>query len=138
MLLPMLKAVSKMLSPPLSTGTAVPEVRVADAKIILEEIIKSLESPTITLCPSVGTWTSTENQNPVSKTKPGEKPLLEPKTRPEPVPTVETKDEWMITIDENRGLKIVDFPMDGMVELDGKKMKYSEARGQKFTKARIL
>lgn len=131
MLLPMLKAVSKMLSPPLS-GEAISSTRVDDAKTILDEIINSLE-----FAPNIGLQIP-EPQNPVFKTKPGEKPVLETKPHREPVPTVETKDEWMITIDENRGLKIVDFPMDGMVELDGKKMKYSEARGQKFTKARIL
>ena len=44
----------------------------------------------------------------------------------------------MITLDENKGLNIIDFPLDGLIELDGKKMTYKEARGQKFTKARIL
>jgi hypothetical protein len=136
----MLKAVSKMITPPFDK-LEVMCTRVEDARVILDEIIKSLENPTQNLCPSVGTWsyTSTEPQTQCLKEKTGEKPVLETKPKLETRPTVETHgDEWMITVDENMGLVIVDFPMDGLVELDGKKMEYREAKGCKFKKARIL
>lgn len=143
MLLPMLRAVRDMIYIPVSpeVPSDIWKAKIECARVILEEIIKDVSENPNTVFPVSVTYTSseTQNPNPVSIKKQGEKPVLETKPQLEPRPTVETSgDEWMITIDENKGLKIVDFPEDGLVELDGKKMTYKEARGQQFKKARIL
>lgn len=125
MLLPMLKAVNKMISNLDDLPTL--RERCFCASAILTEMINEMETNPIP-----------ENPKIVSK----EKNLAteQPKSTLEPRPTVEvTSDkEWMVTVDDNKNLYIEGFPEDGMVELDGKKMKYSETRGIKFTKARIL
>ena len=152
LLLPMLRAVSKMIDTgggvsPCEDNTAF-LTQVKCAKTILDEIISSLETQKEIkdyyedLKDAV--IAMKENPNPVSKEKTQvievtkkQEPVY--KEIHEPLPEVETNgDEWMITLDEGGGLKIVDFPVDGLIELDGKKMPYSEARGQKFKKARIL
>jgi len=128
----MLKATSKMLDPgeptKMDTGFF---VQVACAKTILDEIIKSLESNPIP-----------ENPKPVYKEKTqAAKPNLQPKATLEPKPEVETPStdkEWFVTVSDKGDLFIQDFPEDGMVELDGMKMKYKDTVGKKFKKARIL
>lgn len=128
MLLPMLKAVRDMIYIPISPEIPRPVVdaKIECARVILSEIISTLE----------------ENPKQVEKTEQhlATRPVLEPKPILEDRPTVEAKDdeEWMITLDDGGGLKIVDFPLDRQVEIDGKKMAYELARGQKFKKARIL
>ena len=146
MLLPMLRAVKDMIYIPISPEIPreVVNARIECARIILEEIISSLETQKEIkdyyedLKDAVTAMK--ENPKPVSKEEAqATKSVLEPKAIREPLPEVETNgDEWMITLDEGGGLKIVDFPVDGLIELDVKKMPYSEARGQKFKKARIL
>lgn len=122
MLLPMLKAVSSMLENKTSPDT------IGCAKKVIDELIVFYEVDA--------------NPKPVFKEKntQGESPKLEPpKKEAGDQPTVVTNgEEWMITVDENKFLVIKDFPLDGMVELDGKKMKYSETRGLLFKNARIL
>ena len=139
MLLPMLKAVKDMIYFP--TGDEIiPEIprevvnaKIECARVILSEIINGLDNV------STGSYTI-ENPKPVFKIDTSPKPEPLPKATLEPKPTVETtgEKEWMITLDDNKGLNIIDFPLDGLIELDGKKMTYKEARGQTFKKARIL
>ena len=125
MLLPMLKAVKKMLGTPTSPDS------VNCAVIVLEEIISSLEGTPIP-----------ENPKPVSNEKnQAATPQLQSRATPKPKPEVEVPPagkEWFVTVSDKGDLYIQDFPEDGLVEVDGKKMKYSESRGLKFKKARIL
>ena len=140
MLLPMLRAVNSMLDIEGDDNPVTVCVKVNCARTILDEIIKSLEiNPPMDII-QVPITAVIEKLNPVSKEKTqATRPVLEPKATLEPLPEVVTNgDEWMITLDEGGGLKIVDFPVDGLIELDGKKMPYSEARGMKFKKAGIL
>ena len=136
MLLPMLKAVSKMLDYPTPNTAAEAElekpfrIQVGCAKIILDEIITNLESNPIP-----------ENPKPVYKEKTqAAKPDLQPKATLEPKPEVEipTDKEWFVTVSDKGDLFIQGYPEDGMVELDGVKMKYKDTVGKKFKKARIL
>ena len=141
-LINMLKAIERML--PNYKDDGLPEekaARVDCARTILLEVISSLETNPPTDIIQVPITAVIEHPKQVSKEKTplGDKPTLETKPTREPQPVVETRgDEWMITLDEGGGLKILDFPLDGLIELDGKKMTYGEARGQKFKKARIL
>ena len=138
MLLPMLKAISKMLeykSPNTASEAEVERpfmIKVGCAKVILDEIIQNLETKDI-VSPKEGVIPVFKKESPAPNQR------LVPKENLEPQPEVVTNgDEWFITLDENKNLIIEGFPADGLVELDGKKMKYSETRGIKFTKARIL
>ena len=123
MLLPMLKAASSMLVHP---SGQISQERVACAKIIIDELVKFYETD--------------ENPKPVFKEKLGEKPAVQPKANLEPKPTValESEKEYLVTVDENKGLKILGAPDNLGVELDGVKMEYKVARGKQFKKARIL
>ena len=140
MLINMLRAVSKMLNTEGCGDAATIVLKVSCAKTVLDEVILNLETQKEIkdyyqeLKEAVTTMKETPNPISNVKTKPETKSTLE--LRPEI--TVDGENEWMITLDEGGGLKIVDFPVDGLIELDGKKMPYSEARGMKFKKARIL
>ena len=128
MLLPMLKAASSMLAHP---SGQISQERVACAKIIIDELVKFYEDDPIP-----------ENPKPVYKEKTqAAKPDLQPKAALEPKPEIETPPtdkEWFTTVSDKGDLFIQDFPEDGMVELDGVKMKYKDTVGKKFKKARIL
>ena len=128
MLVNMLKAVSNMLEYK-TPNTATEEqterpfaVKVSCAKVVLDEIIRSLESG--------------ENPKPVSKEKTTASDL-EPKAKPEPKASVEPM--YQIMVDDNQMLiGIKNLPLDAEIEVDGKVMKHSEALGKKFTKGKIL
>ena len=138
MLLSMLKAVRNMIYIPVSPEIP-PEVwkaKIECARDILDEIISSL-TPTTTLTG----YPISENPKPVSReTKQASTPQLQSTATLEPQPEVEipANKEWLVTVDDKKNLYIEGFPEDGIVELDGKKMKYSETRGIKFQKAKIL
>lgn len=120
MLLPMLKAVSKMLDFKNITANTMGVdgiTQVKCAKTILDELINGLEG----------------ESKPVSRETHGAKPNLAPRETLE-----ERSEDWMITVDENKGLQIAGFPLDRMLEVDGKTISYGQARGQKFTRVRIL
>ena len=125
MLLPMLKAANKMIANLDDLPTL--RERCFCASAILTEMIKFYEDTPIP-----------ENPKPVSKEKTqATTPQLQPKATLEPRPEVEipvTEKEWFVTISDKGDLFIQDFPEDGLVEVDGKKMKYSESRGLKFKK----
>ena len=132
----MLKAVERMLPCAEAEPTDMANVmtRIDCARAVLFEIISNLEKNLPTEVTQVLKPIFTE------RTTPSIIPGAKTEATPEPKPEIEVtgEQEWMITLDESGGLKIVDFPLDGLVELDGKKMPYSEARGQKFKKAKIL
>jgi hypothetical protein len=130
MLLPMLRAVKEMITYSSEEPIEHYKARTQCANTVLSEIICSIEAQ------NLGGKISEVIENPklVSKEK------TENKASGESKATLETnpKEEYFVTLDEKRGLFIKDFPLGRLVELDGKKMTYQEARGQKFTKARIL
>ena len=144
MLLPMLKAVSKMLDfKDATTGSMGVDgaTRVLCAKVILDEIVAELTENPPDYTPNYQVPITAVIEKQVSKEKTqASTPQLQSTATLEPKPEVEvpTDKEWMVTLDDKKNLYIEGFPEDGMVELDGKKMKYSETRGIKFQKARIL
>jgi len=148
MLLPMLKAVSKMMEfkEKLTSEEAVEAlIKVSCAKVIVDEIMIALETQKEVkdyyqdLKEAV--TTIQEKPIPVSKGKTqGDKPVLPPKAdHPAPPEVIVTGDEeFMCTVDEKGGLKIVGAPLDLEVELDGAKMTYAQAMGKTFKKVKIL
>lgn len=125
MLLPMIKAVNKMISSLDDLPTL--KERCFCASIVLTEIISSLETNLIVKNQKVKLQ--------VTKPTPPSNPNMI-STLPEVI--IPSDKEWFVTIDDSKNLYIEGFPENGMVELDGKKYMYKDTRGIKFQKARIL
>lgn len=134
MLLQMLRAVSKMLDIKIEVGEGADNIAAAESHIycsksIIDELIKFYETD--------------ENPKQVFTEKKSfeTKAAVVPKASREPLPEVETRSdivEWFITVDENKGLLIKDFPLDGKLEVDGKIVTYAVAKGRPFKKVRLI
>lgn len=127
MLLPMLKAVEKMLPKP-DEPLELSRTRVLCAREILSQIILNLEQeethhPKLVFKEAVQLGASSAPQATVSA----------------PANPAKVEPLYQASVDvDNKLMEIKNLPMDAMVEIDGKVMTHKEAIGRKFMKGKIL
>lgn len=133
MLVNMLKAVTQMISSKkknsdikLIESSDHFEARISCAKVMLDEIIKSME----------GGWKSSETVTGSELTK----IIPQPEPKPELKPKPQGKDgEYEIVLNADRTIsEIKNLPLDAKVEIDGKIMQHKDAIGKTFTTGRVL
>lgn len=129
MLLPMLRAVEGMLT---QTPPETLPVRVECARIIIGELITSLDSSTqVTMQPK--TPLNAELYDSKNKLKKEFNLPIEPEITPDP------ETPYQVIVDDNQKLMgIKGLPLDAKVEIDGKIITHQEAIGKKFSQGRIL
>ncbi len=123
MLLPMLKAVEKMLPKP-DEPLELSRTRVLCAREILNQIILNLEQ-TNNLGQKEAVQLGTSSAPQAARSA----PAIPAKEEPLYQASVNT---------DNTLMEIKNLPMDAMIEIDGKVMTHKEAIGRKFVKGKIL
>lgn len=122
MVINMLKAISKMIDCKGIDPIIEFKARVECAKTMLDEIIKGSEGKN-----------SAEILSPISEK------VVEPMGKPIPTKPHVPKDKRQIVVDASRKItSILNYPLDGKIELDGKIMTHAQALGKEFTNGRFV